>query len=646
MAGQPAFKAPYSLSSDQQGLLMAALASNNPNMKDGFGSALANPSQISDQQLVQPFSFDGLDPTFFPAGQDGALNAFGTTLESPDGPYLDFLDSSNGDLDFDFEQDQVMEGITASELPDKRKSPDGEKEENENGSKRREGEDKTAKKPGRKPLTSEPTTKRKAQNRAAQRAFRERKEKHLKDLETKVVELEKVSESTNHENGLLRAQVQRLQIELREYRKRLSMNSTGLLGRSPPLGASSQLSSSTNGVNFSFDFPQFGTNSLPYGSRPTPNPSTSSSASPPVAAGSTAVRSSNGENASPGAPCTSPTRFGSASLPPTSQGNINRDVLNNLFSPWMLNGAGSSSSSLEFKRLSTEPQSAKGTEKESSQTRAFQFNGTSVSSASPSASSVSQYGPNSSCGTSPEPSHNSPNTGNRDGAADIQDAIGHTCSASPEGESSFCEKLNMACGTFQNPIPRAMRVSNAAPANAAGSPPEGVPIDNAFNTSFNTSKGLDLWVNQNGGKFDPVLFGDYRDSQVAIVGDGDFTGGFFNDAMPNFELGNPLTWSDLTTGTGFTPTLPKMNPMEQADALQAGLDDDEVVPGEDTSKMLSCHKIWLKLQSTEDFNNGKIDIDGLCSELRAKARCSESGVVVDQKDVDAALQRLPPRRSS
>jgi AP-1-like factor len=37
-----------------------------------------------------------------------------------------------------------------------------------------------------------------------------------------------------------------------------------------------------------------------------------------------------------------------------------------------------------------------------------------------------------------------------------------------------------------------------------------------------------------------------------------------------------------------------------------------------------------------------LDIDGLCSELRAKARCSESGVVIDQKDVDSALKRLSP----
>jgi AP-1-like factor len=48
-----------------------------------------------------------------------------------------------------------------------------------------------------------------------------------------------------------------------------------------------------------------------------------------------------------------------------------------------------------------------------------------------------------------------------------------------------------------------------------------------------------------------------------------------------------------------------------------------------------------KLANRPEFKDGTIDIDNLCSELRAKARCSESGVVVDDKDVEAALQRLP-----
>ena len=96
---------------------------------------------------------------------------------------------------FDYDENDRMIGDLpddpASDLHDKRKSIDGEDDDDEGGGKRREGADKTAKKPGRKPLTSEPTSKRKAQNRAAQRAFRERKEKHLKDLETKVEDLRK-----------------------------------------------------------------------------------------------------------------------------------------------------------------------------------------------------------------------------------------------------------------------------------------------------------------------------------------------------------------------------------------------------------------------------------------------------------------------
>ena len=101
--------------------------------------------------------------------------------------------------------------------------------------------------------------KRKAQNRAAQRAFRERKERHLKDLETKVEDLEKASEATNHENGRLRAQVTRLNAELKEYRKRLSLNGTGG-GRSPPSAASfsSQNRSFYHDNDFQFAFPKFG----------------------------------------------------------------------------------------------------------------------------------------------------------------------------------------------------------------------------------------------------------------------------------------------------------------------------------------------------------------------------------------------------
>jgi AP-1-like factor len=312
-------------------------------------------------------------------------------------------------------------------------------------------------------------------------------------------------------------------------------------------------------------------------------------------------------------------------------------------------------------------QNQTSSESHTPQSRIFQFNSASNSSASPSASSVSQYGngASSSCGTSPEPSHNSPATGNKDATLGTISEQGQNFDIKKEGAINFCEELNKACGNIRDPQPRTLSKSNPSSASTA---------DKAATTTFGVEaqsdsvNGMDYFVNQNGGQFDPILFGDYRDSTAAIVGDGDFTGGFFNDAMPNFDFSAPLDWNDLTGGslrTGLTPAIQKPNPMEQADALLSGIDEEEVVPADNTSQMLSCHKIWYdthvcqirfvqyanclnreKVQERQDFKDGALDIDGLCDELRAKAKCSESGVVIDQKDVDAALQRLPAMRKS
>jgi hypothetical protein len=56
-------------------------------------------------------------------------------------------------------------------------------------------------------------SRRKAQNRAAQRAFRERKERHVKDLEAKLAALEKNSASVAEENERLKLQLQKAATE-------------------------------------------------------------------------------------------------------------------------------------------------------------------------------------------------------------------------------------------------------------------------------------------------------------------------------------------------------------------------------------------------------------------------------------------------
>ncbi|ORX52806.1 hypothetical protein DM01DRAFT_1336584 [Hesseltinella vesiculosa] len=82
------------------------------------------------------------------------------------------------------------------------------------------------KRPGRKPLDKstialdahlDPKAKRKAQNRRAQRAFRERKEQHVSELEARIKELEDLGSKTDQdlreENNRLRAELQQLQEE-------------------------------------------------------------------------------------------------------------------------------------------------------------------------------------------------------------------------------------------------------------------------------------------------------------------------------------------------------------------------------------------------------------------------------------------------
>ncbi|KIW04173.1 hypothetical protein, variant 3 [Verruconis gallopava] len=598
------------LDSNQQDLLTAALNSNSALSSGGVNQQFGN-------DALQTF-FDSMDPSLFLNTNNLAMpdfNNFGSIEDSP------YLENFGDDANFDFNKDGRMIGNLPGDdddddedhLHDKRKSPEGEKEDNENAGKRREGEVKEAKKPGRKPLTSEPTNKRKAQNRAAQRAFRERKEKHLRDLETKVADLEKASEAANHENGLLRAQVERLQIELREYRRRLSM-STGLMSRSQPMGGSMFLPGSVSTVSnssFQFEFPKFG--SLPggiFGNSTSGTKDAINGNSKP----SNGVLARNGSSTSSMSPRSQLPGSGSLSSrsSPQTNGSTTSNVeasdrsnksVSSIFTPAAFND----SSALSFDNwvtttTSAEPESTASVQQNPS--RIFQFNNSSNNStASPgSTSSASQYGgaANSSCGTSPEPSHNSPKNNTLDTISEcktVQTSEGANVQQSTEKTSATKD------------------------------------------SDFNYFAAM---ANQNGGGFDPQLFDTYREPQNAIVGDGDFTGGFFNDAMPASDFAGPFDWANITAPTGLTPFLPKTNPLEVADALQAGGDDEEVVPADEPGSLMTCHKIWDKLQERPDFKDGSLDIDGLCSELRAKARCSESGVVIDQKDVDSALKRLSP----
>jgi len=143
------------LTPHQQDLLFAALNSNKGPEKS---SAL----------LTTNFQMDSLDFTGSPIQQTPGSGTLGSFNESPFiDEYYDF--DADGQFDFDSGNDALqgqmigkLPGTSSSDgdetLHDKRGHPGDEDEDEEGGGKRREGEDKASKKPGRKPLTSEPTS--------------------------------------------------------------------------------------------------------------------------------------------------------------------------------------------------------------------------------------------------------------------------------------------------------------------------------------------------------------------------------------------------------------------------------------------------------------------------------------------------------
>lgn len=144
------------LSPDQQDLLLAALSSNNPAPKQQ--SHLHQTPSVKPIHSPDRSSSHGASAPPSGGFDSAQLSALG--FAEDESPFLDF----NPELDFEFPDSANLIGdlpgaATSNEydIGEKRKSMDGKSEVDgdENGKKRRESE---AKKPGRKPLTSEPTT--------------------------------------------------------------------------------------------------------------------------------------------------------------------------------------------------------------------------------------------------------------------------------------------------------------------------------------------------------------------------------------------------------------------------------------------------------------------------------------------------------
>lgn len=436
-------------------------------------------------------------------------------------------------------------------------------------------------KPGRKPIDTEPKSKRTAQNRAAQRAYRERKERKMKELEDKVSDLEDDKIKAATELDLLRAQINLLKRELSRYRGHLDFSDLTVKNAETANVKQVQLPETTPlDLKYAADFPWSKDNllSLQFAS------DASSTQLPDLVSGSSSSTSPLNDNV-----IVSPDSN-------TSESSAGGPLHQNL-SP--LN----------------------------------QFN------------MVTSF---------------------------------------EEQLDPFCVNLNEACGTKQKPMPKSHRTPNSVPplnekSEAVLSPQwNGVsPFQTLFTPNENLSDPFfaDPTYNLNvaptdGLQNDPLSFLNDNNFDVSLA-----FGNATNDLVDNQgKMAASDSLAGLTTeesaydplnlvNTDFNfnefvksslPSDVSSRTNSVTDANKSGSsvtsyhtstpsiseEKEEVVPAPDQS--IRCSEIWDRITSHPRYT--EIDIDGLCSELKSKAKCSERGVVIDAKDVNSLIERSAMKR--
>ena len=146
------------LSTGQRNLLLAALSSNKRGRANGTTGLASGAGTIyTPTKTAQISPIDAVNPAIFDINQQSFPAAsYDSTLDDS----LLSSYSETGALDFGSAGSAFEVQNNAEHEHEKRKSPDEEEEDedDETQNKRQEGDDKVAKKPGRKLIVAEPTT--------------------------------------------------------------------------------------------------------------------------------------------------------------------------------------------------------------------------------------------------------------------------------------------------------------------------------------------------------------------------------------------------------------------------------------------------------------------------------------------------------
>ncbi|ODQ55931.1 hypothetical protein SAICODRAFT_15991 [Saitoella complicata NRRL Y-17804] len=488
------------------------------------------------------------------------------------------------------------------------------------------------KKPGRKPLTNEPTSKRKAQNRQAQRAFRERKEQHVKSLEIHVARLEAISAQKDEEVESLKAEVRMLRAQLKMELEAgtKGANGTGVAGVKR---------------EFTFEFPR--------SMDPLAHPQGvfgQASAQMQMQQGSLANalrQQQQAQQAQQQQEASTAPGLSSASSTCSSMGHEEAR-----------GGVGSVPIRVNFGQASTGSSCATSPTGAGSRTPCETF--------CPAALPAFK---------SPAPVTTPPIPGP---AAATTTTTTTVVVETPKCESDFCAQLSLACGTLKNPVPQlptapieggARSLFSSPVVSTMGLPSFGAVVEAAAsNTNAITgvvttgatpgNDGSNFWNEYREGAGTGLegldeLFGaetgigegtslfDLPD----LVGSG--TTSLFPLDMANEDGGvaSPRTQrtSSGSSGSDLLPTAVGESSFfdDDMDALVGVGENGEEVVGDSVPadrQFLDCTQTWARIKQHPKFDS--LDIDRLCWELRGKAKCSTTGPVLEESDVREALAKL------
>ena len=482
----------------------------------------------------------------------------------------------------------------------------------------------TQTKVGRKPIETEPKSKRTAQNRAAQRAYRERKERKMKDLEDKVKLLEDANVKAETETDFLRAQVDILKSELAKYRG----GNTDFLDLNLPTRVGHL--SHPNSVNY-----QHRSENTPMSSISSSNSIKSPDMDKPSSASSVS-------NSSPGI----------AFENPWSKDNLQK--LKELQHQQKLKVEHQHQH--HHQQQQQQPQRIPQQSQQQTQQQGCPDLVLGSSSSTSPLNDNLLVTPDSLTSGSTNNNYNNNVSMNFGFSNDFDEQV-----------DPFCALLNEACGTRKNPVPKykrsdsktnTMTQSHASPFSNLVTPDangnESVAnVTDYMNDPFFNSMATDYNFNFSdkknlGQDQDPLSFLD-NNFDVSLA---------FGDPSPE-QVQDPI--SLLTTEESiYDPTVDITTKVEDVntnfnfnDFIKSSLpekhtklqtnnklpsredDDNEIVPAPEQT--LKCSEIWDRITAHPKYT--EIDIDGLCQELKNKAKCSEKGVVINTADVNQLLEQ-------